>query len=95
MAFAMDTLSYAKRLREAGIPPEQAEAHAEAAREYIMSELATRSDLEVLRRELDATLRQEVGNLRRDMETISLRLTIRLGAMLAVGIAALATINKL
>jgi hypothetical protein len=33
MAYAFDTLGYAKRLRDAGISQEQAEAHAEAARE--------------------------------------------------------------
>jgi hypothetical protein len=41
MAFAFDTLGYAKQLRDAGVPPDQAEAHAEAARQFIMAELAT------------------------------------------------------
>jgi uncharacterized protein involved in exopolysaccharide biosynthesis len=45
MVFALDTLSYAKRLRESGIPSHEAEAHAEAVREFIMTELATKSDL--------------------------------------------------
>jgi hypothetical protein len=31
MAFAFDSLGYANRLREAGVPQDQAEAHAEAA----------------------------------------------------------------
>jgi hypothetical protein len=35
VAFAFDSLGYAKRLREAGVPQDQAEAHAEAAREFI------------------------------------------------------------
>ncbi len=46
MAFAFDTLGYAKKLRDAGLPQAQAEAHAEAAREFIMTELVTRYDLE-------------------------------------------------
>ena len=46
MAYAFDTLGYAKRLRAAGVPSEQAEAHAEAAREFIMAELVTKSDLQ-------------------------------------------------
>jgi hypothetical protein len=33
MTYAFDTLGYAKRLRDAGISVEQAEAHAEAARD--------------------------------------------------------------
>lgn len=45
MAFAFDTLGYAKRLRDAGIPFHEAEAHAEAAREFIMAELVTKTDL--------------------------------------------------
>lgn len=106
MVYAFDSLSYAKRLREAGIPPEQAEAHAEAAREYVMAELVTRHDLDVVRRELDtaittsvASVRQEVAAVRRDLESAidrqTLRLTVRLGGMLAFAIAALATLIKL
>jgi hypothetical protein len=45
MVFAFDTLGYAKRLRDRGVPQDQAEAHAEAAREFIMAELVTKSDL--------------------------------------------------
>ncbi|MCP1556804.1 UNVERIFIED_ORG: hypothetical protein M2438_005306 [Methylobacterium sp. SuP10 SLI 274] len=45
MAYAFDTLGYSKTLRTAGIPVEQAEAHAEAAREFIMHELVTKEDL--------------------------------------------------
>lgn len=46
MAFAFDTLGYSKRLREAGVANSQAEAHAEAARDFIMTELVTKSDLQ-------------------------------------------------
>ncbi|TIR24011.1 MAG: hypothetical protein E5X34_13225 [Mesorhizobium sp.] len=45
MTVAYDTLGYAKRLAEAGIKREHAEAHAEAARDFIMSELVTKTDL--------------------------------------------------
>jgi hypothetical protein len=95
MAFAFDTLGYAKHLRDAGVPQDQAEAHAEAARQFIMAELATRYDLDVLRRELET----RIDVLRRDLEakidTLSLRLTVRMGVMLAAGVAALAAIIKL
>jgi len=56
MAYAFDTLGYAKRLRDAGVPAQEAEAHAEAAREFIMTELVTKSDLDVTRRELEASM---------------------------------------
>lgn len=45
MAVAYDTLGYAKRLAEAGIDRPHAEAHAEAARDFIMAELVTKTDL--------------------------------------------------
>jgi hypothetical protein len=46
MVFALDTLGYAKHLRDSGVPSDQAEAHAEAARDFIMAELVTKTDLE-------------------------------------------------
>ena len=45
MTFAFDTLGYAKHLKGAGVPLDQAEAHAEAARNFIMAELVTKTDL--------------------------------------------------
>ena len=69
VAFAFDTLSSAKRLRDAGIASVQAEAHAEAAREFVMAELVIKTDLETaiagVRHDLDAGL----GSLRRDLES--------------------------
>ena len=73
MAYTFDTLGYAKRLRDAGISQEQAEAHAEAAREFVMAELVTKVDLQATKADLLAAL--------------SLRLTLRLGVMLATGLA--------
>ena len=77
MAYAFDTLGYAKRLRAAGVNQEQAEAHAEATRDFVMVELVTKSDLQAA------------------MDTLSLRLTLRLGVMFAAGIGILAAIIKL
>jgi len=91
MAFAFDSLGYAKKLRDAGISQDQAEAHAEAAREFIMTELATHSDLEILRRELDGKLE----NLALRMDTQTLRLTVRMGVMLAAGLSILAAVLRL
>jgi hypothetical protein len=75
--YAFDTLSYARKLKEAGVPPKEAEAHAEAAREFVMAELVTKQDL--------ATA----------LDTVMLRLTVRLGLMLAAGLTILATVLKL
>ena len=40
-----DTLGYARFLRDGGIPQEQAETHAEAAKQFIMADIATKDDL--------------------------------------------------
>jgi len=45
VVYAFDTLGYSKRLRDSGIPQPEAEAHAEAARDFIMAELVTKTDL--------------------------------------------------
>ena len=42
-----DSLGYARFLREGGVPPDQAETHAEAARRFIMADLVTKDDLDV------------------------------------------------
>ena len=65
MALAFDTLGYAKALKAGGVKAADAEAMAEAARDYIMKEIATREDL------------------RQALETQTLRLTVRMGAMMA------------
>lgn len=95
MAFAFDSLGYAKHLREAGVPQDQAEAHAEAAGQFIMAELATRydlgvirNDLDVLRRELETKIDAMRAQLESKIDTLSLRLTVRMGVMLAAGVAA-------
>jgi hypothetical protein len=102
MVYTFDSLGYAKRLRESGVPQNQAEAHAEAARDFIMAELATRADLLAVRADLLATeqrLQSAIESTREELltriDTQSLRVTVRLGAMLAVGIGALAAILKL
>jgi hypothetical protein len=95
MAYTFDSLGYAKRLRDGGVPQAQAEAHAEAARDFIMVELATRSDLLAIKSDLLAMKQELQTELRTSIETQTLRLTVRLGAMLAVAIGALATIMKL
>lgn len=77
VAWAFDTLGYAKRLRDAGVPNPEAEAHAEAAREFIMGEVVTKTDMQAA------------------MDTLTLRLTVRLGGMIAAGIGALALLQRL
>jgi len=71
MALAFDTLGYAKALRDRGIKTGEAEAMAEAARDFIMRELVTKEDL------------------RTALEAQTLRLTVRMGTMIAASMGML------
>jgi hypothetical protein len=105
VAYVFDTLGYSKRLREAGVSNDQAEAHAEAAREFIMTELVNRQDLLATKLDLQGeigtvrteigTLRVEIGTLRTAIDTQTLRLTVRLGGIVAAGIGILALLGRL
>jgi hypothetical protein len=95
MAFAFDTLAYAKLLRERGIDPQHAEAHAEAARQFIMAELVTKADLLTTRQQFEADLLATRQQLEAALDNLGLRLTVRLGIMLAAGLGALAALIKL
>jgi hypothetical protein len=82
-----DTLSYARRLRQAGVPEAQAEAMADATRELVVQDVATKTDLAALEQRLKADLVALEQRLIAAMETLSLRLTIRTGIMLAAGLS--------
>jgi hypothetical protein len=97
VAYAFDTLGYAKRLRDAGVPNPQAEAHAEAAREFIMTELVNKQDLRVdLQAAIDPLraaitgLQARIDTLQVAIDTQTLRLTVRLGGIVAAGFGVLA-----
>ncbi|SRR6266436_3982006 len=95
MAFAFDSLGYAKKLRDAGVSQVQAEAHAEAAREFIMVELVTRHDLDTARRELQSAIDMTRRELEAAMDNLGLRLTVRVGVMLAAGLSLLGAVLKI
>jgi hypothetical protein len=113
MALAFDSLSFARYLRDHGIPQEQSEALADGVRNFVMVNLATQEDILSVRQDL-ANVRNELqtslANARNELQTslanakqelqtaidnLALRLTVRLGIMLAAGIAALAAIMRL
>jgi len=58
MAIAIDTLAYARRLREAGFTEEQAEGQAKALAAAMTDSLATKQDLQELETRVDARFRQ-------------------------------------
>jgi hypothetical protein len=55
---ALDTLAYAKHLEQAGIVRAHAETLAEAPNAHVLPDLATKPDLENLRRDLVAVMHQ-------------------------------------
>ena len=95
MAFTFDSLAFAKHLREYGVPQEQAEAHAEAARTFIMNELITKEDFRSGVDELRRDIEGKLENLSLRMDGISLRLTVRMGVMFAAGLSLLGAVLKL
>jgi hypothetical protein len=62
-----------------------------AAREVIMVELVTKSDLLAATQALQA----EIKTVEARLETLGLRLTVRVGIMLAAGLSMLGAILKL
>ena len=79
----VDTITFARRLRDAGVPQEQAEAHALAVYDYVQ-DFVTKHDLQ-----------RAVDTLRQEMDKLGQRLVIRVGALIVVGIGALAALIRL
>ena len=101
-AIAFDTLVYAKKLKSVGFTEAQAEALAESQAQLIESRLATKQDIELVRRdmkELETSLKRDMKaldvSLKRDMKEMEMRLTIRMGILIAASIAIVATLVKL
>ncbi|MBF0473268.1 MAG: DUF1640 domain-containing protein [Nitrospirae bacterium] len=75
-----DTYTYVKKLKAVGFTEEQAEVQAETIKELISEQLATK---------------QDINDLKRDMKEMELRMTVKLGAIMTTGIAIVAAIVKL
>ena len=87
----LDTHAFVKRLAGAGMPVEQAEILAEEQARFVNEQLATKADIALLQRDIKEL---EIA-LRREIEAMGYKLTIRLGGMLVVGVAVLAALMKL
>jgi hypothetical protein len=79
-SITFDTLKYAQRMKTVGFTDEQANEQAKAIAEIIDEKLATKYDIELLRK---------------DMKELELRLTVRLGGMICTAIVIVATLVKL
>jgi len=78
-----DTLEYANTLKEAAVPDEQAEAQAKALRRAFEVALSERSD--------ELATKHDINLLRKDMEALENRLLVKLGKMLAIGVGLIVT----
>jgi hypothetical protein len=65
----IDTLEYVKKLEAAGVERKLAEAHAEALREAVAREVATKADVEAGVLRLDNRIDTSAQALRADFET--------------------------
>jgi hypothetical protein len=83
-AITFDTLMYAKKLKEAGVPEKQAEIQAEALRDIIENNLATKVDIETMRDKLETKITE-----------LEYKIIIKMGIMLVAAISILAAIIKL
>lgn len=83
-SITFDTLKFVERLEKAGVPREQAAAMAEAQKE-------------VFAEALDTTLvtKADIARLESKIESMELRLTIKLGAFLAVAVGVMLTVLKM
>ena len=94
---AFDTLRFAQRLEQAGVPPGQAAATAAAFAEATGDVIATKIDIGDLRRDLAAVradLKADIAAVRQDMKALELKMTIKLGTLVVAGLALAATLHK-
>ncbi|MBF0136053.1 MAG: CCDC90 family protein [Magnetococcus sp. DMHC-1] len=98
-----DTLKFVRRLKDSGIPENQAEAISEAfkdAQAAQIEELASKRDLKELEGQLAtkadvAKVDIHVLELKHDLKELELRMTIKLGAMLLAAVGLVVTANRL
>lgn len=94
-ALVLDTLAYAKKLKSVGFTEEQAEVQAETLAQLVDEKLTTKQDLKELEVSLKRDMKEIEASLKRDIKELEMRLTIRLGVMIAASIAIVATLIKL
>ena len=100
-----NALKYSKDLEAAGFSRQQAEAAIDVFFKFMEHNFATKDDFAGIKSEIDdvrieaAQFRQEVraefAEVRHEMKAIEYRMTIKVGAMQAAGIAILAAVIKL
>ena len=78
MALALDTLAYARRLREAGFSEQQAEGQAGALAAAMTDSLATKQDVQALSARMDAfDVRMDMLATRQELRELEHRMELR------------------
>ena len=93
-----NALKYVKILEGTGITREQAEAHVQIISEILEGDLATKQDIKNLETSIDRLehkMDTDVERLEHKMLQLEYRLTIKLGSIVTVVIAAATTVIKL
>ena len=85
-----NTLKYAKMLEAVGFSREQSETTIKILAETMEDKLASKQDMKELRTEF----RNEVQEIRHDIQQMKSELTIRMGTMMAASIAVLTALQK-
>lgn len=86
-AVTFDTLMYAKKLQDKGFTAEQAEASVEMIKEIMDSQLASKHDIDYLRRDIEDT--------RRDIKESENKIILRLGSIMVAGFGVMGIILSL
>lgn len=86
-----NALKYVKILEGTGITREQAEAHVQIISDILEGDLVTKQDL----LNSESSLKNSMERLEHKMLQMEYRMTIKLGSIATVGIAAMAAVIKL
>ena len=90
-----NALKYVEELEKAGVPEEQAKAQVRLLNEIVDSDLATKRDI----KELDVKLSQKIKELeigvKKEIKELELKLILKLGIMVTMGIGVIATLIKI
>ncbi|MBI4740000.1 MAG: DUF1640 domain-containing protein [Betaproteobacteria bacterium] len=76
-----DTLKFSDTLKQAGVPPAQAEAEARAFATAIG--------------EVDVATKRDIDDLSKEMQAMELRLTVKLGTFIAVAVGILIAVMRM
>ena len=90
-----DALKSVEELQEVGIPEAHAKAQIRILQGVIESDLATKRDLEELRKATTHALNELRQATKLDLKELELRLTIKLGSIVVVVIGLLVALSRL